>query len=143
MIDSDQEEIKKYVSVLLARKDFTGEHLSDVKLRGLDFLGSRMEGVILDDADLTNANLKGCDLYWGFLCGINLTNANLENAKLNGANLKDANLTGSNLCGTDFGADAFGKFPELSNTNFTGATYDDLTVFPDSFDPVAKLMIKR
>jgi uncharacterized protein YjbI with pentapeptide repeats len=142
MTNDNQDELKKYVAILLSRRDFTGENLSDAKLQGVDFHGCVMEGVILDDADLTGANMKECDLYWGFLCGANFTNANLENAKLNGANLKDANLTSANLCGTDFGADAFGKFAEVSNANFTGAVYDHKTVFPKNFDPLANKMVK-
>ena len=90
----------------------------------ISYSGNNLEpGAVLEDADLTNANLSGADL----------TNANLSGSNLSGANLSFTNLTNANLSGAIL-ANAVGLGTTLGatlydiNTNFTGT---------GGFDPVA------
>ena len=112
----------------------------------ISYSGNNLEpGAVLEDADLTNANLSGADLtnanlrgadltiaslFNANLSGANLTNANLTsaympvavledadltNANLSGADLTNANLSGSNLSGANL------SFTNLTNANLSGA----------------------
>ena len=94
-------------------------------------------GDILNNALLTNANLKGADLSCSagidqgcsllnnaVLNGANLSNANLTSAEISNANLNNANLSGANLTG----ADLYGS--NLTGATLSGITWSD-TICPD------------
>ena len=51
-----------------------------------------LSGANLRDADLRDANLRDANLRGANLCGANLCDANLRGANLSGANLRGANL---------------------------------------------------
>jgi uncharacterized protein YjbI with pentapeptide repeats len=73
-------------------------------------------GYSLDNADLSNLNLRDVDLSGTSLKQANLTGANLENANLSRADLTSANLNGANLKGANLTA------AQALSTVFTGAT---------------------
>jgi hypothetical protein len=75
------------------RRDFSGENLKDVYLRGEDLSGIDFSSANLCGADLSNTNLNNANLSGANLCRVNLSGANLIDADLFGAN-----LYGSNLC---------------------------------------------
>ncbi len=83
--------------------------------------GYRIEpGAILNEAGLSEANLKGVDLNGAFLREADLENANLSGANLNGANLSEADLNGANLAGASlYYANLTGA--DLTNANLTNA----------------------
>ncbi|WP_199325071.1 pentapeptide repeat-containing protein [Phormidium sp. FACHB-1136] len=94
------------------------------------------EYVLLAEADLTGADLKGCDFSYADFGGANLSGCNLRGADLSYANLGDANLTntdlrGAMLIGTDL------RTATITAAQFHQADYDpDETHFPSGFDPV-------
>ena len=85
-------------SVDLSNKDFsrtvlTNANLSDTDLTSATFVDSKdLNGVILSNADLTNANLIGVDLSNTDLTSANLTGADLTNANLTNAQLENTIL---------------------------------------------------
>ena len=85
-------------SVDLSNKDFsrtvlTNANLSDTDLTSAIFVDSKdLNGVILSNADLTNANLTGVDLSNTDLTSANLTGADLTNANLTNAQLENTIL---------------------------------------------------
>ncbi|NAS26016.1 hypothetical protein GT755_30625 [Herbidospora sp. NEAU-GS84] len=81
-------------------------NLKDVNLGGDSYLAS----VVLEGADLRDANL-----FTANLIGANLSDANLNRARLDGANLKDADLSRADL------RDAHLNSANLSRANLTGA----------------------
>ena len=85
-------------SVDLSNKDFsrtvlTNANLSDTDLTSATFVDTKdLNGVILSNADLTNANLAGVDLSNTDLTSANLTGADLTNANLTNAQLENTIL---------------------------------------------------
>ena len=76
--------------------DYPGAHLTNANLRGAN----------LWHANLPDAHLTGADLWRANLRGANLTGAIIRHADLRGADLTGANLTGAELPGADLrGAD--------------------------------------
>ena len=69
-------------------------NLSEANLRGVNLYGADLSG-----ANLRDVCLNGADLRWANLCGANLINADLRRACLNEANLCGANLREANLSG--------------------------------------------
>jgi uncharacterized protein YjbI with pentapeptide repeats len=102
----------------------------------LDFLLAK-----LLHATLTNARMSGADLGRARLIGANLSGADLSKADLMGANLCKANLSGTNLSEARLifsylmGANLGGA--NLNNADLRGAKYDQTTIWPDGFDPIA------
>jgi hypothetical protein len=93
-------------------------------LRGFELSGAYLSGMDLFGAHLVAANLRGADLGVVNLINADLTKADLSGANLTGADLSDANLSGANLRGAN-----------LIGADLNGALYDDLTIWPDGFDP--------
>lgn len=94
-----------------------------------------MEGTILTDAVLINANFANADLRYAELIGsylkrVNFTNTNLTDAKLEDAYLEQANLTLANLFGADLTS------AKLYGVVFDGTQVSRATVFGDHYDEV-------
>ena len=83
--------------------------------------------VIIEKIKYLGAN----EFYGAPLQGAELIGAKLRSAKLEGAKLFSANLQGANL-----------RCANLFDANLKGAEYDDLTVFPEGFDPEEAGMIR-
>ena len=90
---------------------------------------------------LPGAQLSGLDMHW-----LDLTNAELNGADLSHAFLGDSLLTGANLSGARLFLNtmegAFFMGVDLSNTDLntwfdTYAYYDERTIFPADYDPIA------
>jgi len=84
--------------------------------RGAVFAGSNLEGSGFSVSDLTDSDFSSA----------NLSGANLDGADLTGAQLQKADLRKATL-----------RFAKLEDADLTGTTYDQATVWPDGFDPVA------
>ena len=96
--------------VLELLKDGCKEAILDYDLRGADLSYANLSGVNLNNADLKGTNL----------CVANLNGADLSNTKLNGANLRSTDLRGANLNGADLsGANLIGA--DLRRVGFNGA----------------------
>ncbi|NEQ44915.1 MAG: pentapeptide repeat-containing protein [Leptolyngbya sp. SIOISBB] len=110
--------------------DGTALDLTDQNLEGIDISDSHILGdfsrTILDYAILENANLGRSNLTYASLAQACLINArfvrtNLAHTNLRGADIRNTNLRGSILDGADF----------------DGAIYNEGTLFPAGFDPIA------
>jgi hypothetical protein len=77
-----------------------------------------LQDASLSNADLKYANLNGADLDRAVLTDADLCGANLEWADLHSANLEGADLSGANL-----------NYTTLVRTNFQRATLTDCSVF--------------
>ncbi|MDB2410684.1 VPLPA-CTERM sorting domain-containing protein [Pseudomonadales bacterium] len=104
----------------------------------------------LSFADLANADLSNANLTYVYLHDANLSGANLSGANFSGGNLYGANLSSANLYGSDLSyahlfnaelnsADLTNAI--LSGAELTDAFYNDQTIFPSGFDPIAAGMI--
>ena len=115
----------------LADRKIESKDFSRVQLRGANLAGADLSGANLSDANLSEANLSDANLSGANLIGVDLLEVNLTGANLSGANLSVVDLSGANLTGAD-----------LSGANLTGADlmdtlYNDQTVWPKGFDPIA------
>jgi len=108
----------------LSGGDFYGtdfSNLAGANLEATSFKRSNIMGINLEGANLKAANMKrAC------FASANLQKANMEGAFLKGCNFDDADLRGTNLKGAS-----------MEDAYFGNAKYDNETIWPDDFDPVA------
>ena len=94
-------------------------------LRGANLRWADLRGVNLSEADLRGADLSGANLYDANLSGADLSGANLYGANLRGADLRGANLRWANLYGANLSEanlyDANLSGADLSGANLYGA----------------------
>ncbi|HTE21048.1 MAG TPA: pentapeptide repeat-containing protein [Armatimonadota bacterium] len=105
------------------KKNHTILHVVDA--RKLE--GARMQCLVLGEADLQGARMRGADLQHVYLRGANLECADLRGADLEGADLRGARLVGADLRGAN-----------LRNAELCGAQYDMSTRWPTGFDARAQ-----
>jgi uncharacterized protein YjbI with pentapeptide repeats len=84
---------------------------------------------------------QGVDLMGGYFNGVDLTDCDLRNATLAGCVFSGAEMAGVKLGGATFGLAFLGSC-DLSQVDLTGTDlrkvlYDDATIWPAGFDPVA------
>jgi uncharacterized protein YjbI with pentapeptide repeats len=84
--------------------------------RGAVFAGSNLKGSAFSGSDLTNSDFSNADL----------SDANLDGAVLTGASLRKADLRRATL-----------RFAKLAGADLLDAVYNQATIWPDEFDPVA------
>ncbi|MFP5237952.1 MAG: pentapeptide repeat-containing protein [Acidobacteriota bacterium] len=119
--------------------------LDSLDLRRADFSKQVLEGALLIQSDLREADLSGADLYWVLAADANFDGAVLRDAQLNGAKLRDATFRGADLRGAYVSYDNLGGAANLEGADLTdalldganlaGCEYNDLTQFPAGFDP--------
>lgn len=115
----------------LRKIDFSGADLSGLSLRSAYCEDASFVGTHLNDARLEETIFTGANFRESLLNNANVSNADLSHAVLvdvqaHGGNFQGANFTGSDLSGGDFsGADLTGaNFSDVvfsPQTNFTGA----------------------
>ena len=115
--------------------DFGGTDLSGANLKNTKLMEASLSNANLDGTNLERANLRGSFLIRTQMRSANLKKANLKNVKLKLAGLENANFQGANFQGAKLEQIFFNH-----NTKWQGAIYDEQTVFPEGFDPVAKGM---
>jgi uncharacterized protein YjbI with pentapeptide repeats len=135
---------------ILVETDFSEAHLvsarlDDVNARHARFTRANMEGVTCMDACFDEADFSDADLYWCIAFGASFRGAKLVGASLRGADLKSADFFQADLSGADLGLDNVGGATQLQGANLigaklvgtqlAGAQYDQLTRFPEGFDP--------
>jgi uncharacterized protein YjbI with pentapeptide repeats len=118
-------------SVDITEANLSGAELVNANLSLTDLGGGRFSGAKLRWADLNGAILSGADFS-----GADLSNANLADAGVRGVNLSEADIHDATLSGADLSA------TDLSSANLAGADlsrarYDDETIWPTNFEPVA------
>lgn len=129
--------ISKYKTVInlaeadLRRADLYGANLSEANLSETFLDGANLRFADLCRANMTKAGLSWADLKWTKLRGVNLSNAVLIRADLSLTDLRGANLSNAVLDSTNL------TLAKLSEVNLSGAEYNQNTIWPDNFDPVA------
>lgn len=83
---------------LLQQADLSGAQLSEVYLEGANLKQVRLWGADLSHADMESANLQDAWLGEANLRFAKLLSANLQGANLEGSNLERGNLANANLC---------------------------------------------
>jgi hypothetical protein len=76
-------------------------YLNDADLSNVNLRNANLRNVNLRDADLRNVNLRDADLNNADLRGANLNKADLRNVNLCDADLNNADLRGANLRGAE------------------------------------------
>ncbi|NVJ03634.1 pentapeptide repeat-containing protein [Myxococcus sp. AM001] len=110
---------------------FEGASLRQALLMGADISGSlfieaMLEGAVMEVVNGTHATFIGANLTAATLTGARLNGASFVDADLKGASLDEARLHGTNFKGA-----------VLEGASLRDARYDDETIWPDGFDPVA------
>lgn len=105
---------------------------SRTSMLGVVLINANLSNAVLSEAllfgvNLSNSTLVNTDLRKTLLTGANLSGARLSQAKLNGAILYGADLSEADLRGADL----------------SGAKYDDATKWPEGFDPIQAKAIKK
>lgn len=113
----------------LQEVDLGNARLDAADLSHVDFRDANLSEICLESADLHNANLEYANLIGANLRSANLAVANLGSAKLWNAHLESVDLRGANLKG------AYLKGAFLKGAYLKGALYDEVTTFPEGFDP--------
>jgi len=115
--------------------------LAGGSLSGRDLSGRNMEFADLSGMNLRGVSLTGANLTEAHLTGTNLTDADLREANLDAAHARGADLTGANLSGASLRGTHMPN-ASLENATLTGAKYNEVTRWPDNFDPVAAGAVK-
>jgi isoamylase len=119
------------------------EILSQEDLSGAQLDGADLADLVLDEARLFQATLRGGKLQRVRLRGADLSRADCRGASFREADLTRALLTGADLRNADFGeavlwgADLRGadlSEARLLHADLRGARYDDLTRWPEDFE---------
>ena len=140
-IEQEQPERADLTRADLSGADLYNADLSGATLRWADLSNADLFRADLSNADLSNADLSrailwNADLSGAFQTDADLSGADLYNADLSGATLHDADLSGADLYNADLSG-AYLYDADLSGANLRWARYNDLTKWPDGFDPIA------
>jgi uncharacterized protein YjbI with pentapeptide repeats len=111
-------------------KDTDLEFENGIDLRGVKFRGDSLSRLIyvLQNSNLSGADLRGIDLGERLLDGANLSGALLNKADLWCAGLDRANLSGANLSGASLTSATFWR------ANLTGANLSKTRLYETRFD---------
>ena len=138
-----------------------------IGLKRAPLLGISLKQIKLDGSDLRRANLRGSNLNNSSLVQVNLalanlskavlTNSNLTRSLLNYANLQEAHLDGVNFDSAKLHYEDLRR-AYLLRASFSGADlrgaqldsnygyevfYNERTIFPEGFDPIAAGWTRR
>lgn len=109
----------------LGYRDLPGINVSGSRLRQADMSLSTLNDAVLDNTDLSIANLFGARLTGASLRNANLQRATLVGTYLGGADLQGADLQGANLSGAELDTTK-----GLTQSQLNAACGDDLTRLP-------------
>src|SRR4029079_4662504 len=102
--------------------DLRDRHYVGSRLAGLELLGVRLDDAVLEDVDLTGANLERGSFRGAVLDDVSLDDANLKGAGCVGSELRGVRFHGADLRHATFGLD-------LEGADFIGALFDRQTLF--------------
>ena len=109
-------------------------------------------GIELPGAILKRANFERSRMMTAVFDLANLEGANLNNARPIGVDFENANLRGANLQGADVGFAVFREADirganmdclRIMDADFSGALYDEHTIFPNGISPDMIAGLKR
>ncbi len=96
-------------------------------LDGADFSGAKLMGALFENASLKNSNFTDSMPIDANFKNANLINSIFKGADLFGASFQRADLRGANLIGCE----------RINETDFQSTIFDEHTLWPHDFDPVA------
>ena len=107
-------------------RDLDGERKGVVVqfLRDSGLIGRGYVGVVLREADLSDAQLSDAELGGAVFYEVDFSNADMSDAGLETVDFRVANLTGADLSGADL-TDADMRGATLRNADLTGAVVTD------------------
>ena len=110
--------------------------------------GVELEGISFDEANLHNCDFTGADLYGARFSQARCDSCKFVNADMRSSSVFDATFQSSDMRGASFALDNTGcpvllvgvdfSSSNLEGTDFTGAIYDETTVFPEGFDAASR-----
>ena len=122
-------------------------------IRDAFLAGTEIEGISFEDATLENGDFTNADLYGANLYGATLESCSFVNADLRWSTFFEACFHNCDMRGARFGISEIGgptwvmqvdfSGSNLDGADFTGAVYDDQTVFPEDFDPAQRGLVHR
>jgi uncharacterized protein YjbI with pentapeptide repeats len=123
--------LDRFADVPAGWRDFTELRgwyfdFSRARLNGASFRGNQLYSTSFAGAQLRGADLSEVETFGVSFAGADLTGAAMARAKLGNADFRGAALMGADLSGA-----------YLGGANLAGAVYDEATVWPATFDPVA------
>jgi hypothetical protein len=131
-----------------AAKDCSWDGRTRVDLSLADLSGADLSGVDLNNADLSFADLSGARLFGIDLSGADLSDANLTNVLVSEDDLMKVHKNDSDLINLEQEyskrlAIAIARGPAIPfQPNFSGAKYNQYTVFSSNLDPYEEGMVK-
>eukprot|EP00316_Scyphosphaera_apsteinii_P016000 CAMPEP_0119305356 /NCGR_PEP_ID=MMETSP1333-20130426/6368_1 /TAXON_ID=418940 /ORGANISM="Scyphosphaera apsteinii, Strain RCC1455" /LENGTH=384 /DNA_ID=CAMNT_0007308429 /DNA_START=318 /DNA_END=1472 /DNA_ORIENTATION=- len=108
------------------------ENLQSADLRNYNLEGIKLENVDLTCAVLDGSNLKGADLTNAIGTGTSFIGALVEGAKFEQANLMGADFSKANLMGTNFHQSSL-EYVKFERSNIAGATFIEANMLEASF----------
>jgi uncharacterized protein YjbI with pentapeptide repeats len=114
-----------------AEADLQEAILDGVELQQANLQAANLQEAILPSARLDGANLAKAQLERAWLHFAHLEGANLRRARLHQADLHEAHLQQADLSLADL------QGANLAGANLQGAKADEMTVWPNEFDPLA------
>lgn len=107
-----------------------------------------LESISFEGANIENSDFSGSDLYGATFRQAKCDSCKFVDADMRSSSVFDAVFRNSDMRGASFALDNTGcpvllVGVDFSNSNldgadFTGAIYDDTTIFPDGFDPASR-----
>lgn len=116
--------------------DFTGANLRNASFNYSVLNRAVMHGAALMSATLVCVQIKGADLSEAIAIGADFTGEDLSSSGLKNADVFGASFVRANLCDVNF------EVKRIEGACFSGAIYDEWTVWPEGFDPVVFGAIK-
>ena len=126
---------------------------NEMLIRDPFLAGMEIEGISFQDATLGNGDFTNADLYGANLYGSTFESCSFVNSDLRWSTLFEARFHNCNMRGARFGKSELGgptwvmqvdfSGSNLDDADFTGAVYDDETVFPEGFDPTGRGLVHR
>jgi hypothetical protein len=112
-------------------RDFTGLHggkfdFSKAKLNNASFRGNHLYQASFAEAELQRTDFTGAEVLSSSFVGADLTKAVMAKANLFDTDFRGAALNGADLTNA-----------RIDRADFTGTVYDQDTIWPAGFDPVA------
>lgn len=122
--------------------NFEASSLAEPQLCFASYRGSNFREAKMDRVKGTCGKFDDCDFTNADLSNAYLDSASLLKAKLKNANLTDANLTSAKLRGADFTGAQFSSKRSSRESTFSGAEFDETTIFSPDFELPKSLMWK-
>ena len=115
------------------------------------FIGTDLRGALLCRSDLSDTNFEEASLITAFLMNANLQRASLRKCRAIGCNFNFTDLRNADLDGADVWNASFDHArlqgsrltcQRIETASFTGAEFDNDTIFLEGFDPKSRGMLK-